>query len=413
MRRFTAVLSVVTLLAAGCGGAKKTGGAQPERPSTTQPQGPQDLVVQIDGKTEAFTGAFTAFFPDDPSAHPGDTVRFRLPHYTGEDHTVALGSLVDAAVKKLEELGPTASIASGEHAPEMRKLPDPFPHDVPFADVGGGPPALNQSAAQPCFLVTGEPPLSEKGGARACPKAEQAPFDGTQTFYDSGVLTQDGDEFSVKLADQITPGTYQFMCLIHRGAMTGRLTVAPKEDKVPAPAEVAARGRKQLDSLVEKLQPVATSADQATVDKAFLGAASPKVFNAQVAQFGPKTIRVPVGGEVTWNVINFHSLTFNAADSDVGVLLKAPDGMVRLNPKATTPAGFSVPPEAVTFPPPDTGTPVTIDGGTWDGQGFRSTGVIGSLPPVLVTVKQTFTKPGTFPVRCLVHPDMKGEVKVG
>jgi plastocyanin len=32
---------------------------------------------------------------------------------------------------------------------------------------------------------------------------------------------------------------------------------------------------------------------------------------------------------------------------------------------------------------------------------------------VLVTLKQTFTKAGAYPYRCLFHPAMSGVVKVG
>ena len=57
--------------------------------------------------------------------------------------------------------------------------------------------------------------------------------------------------------------------------------------------------------------------------------------------------------------------------------------------------------------------PVVIDAGRWDGVGVRSTGLVGSYPPVLVTLRQTFTKAGTYPYRCLFHPAMAGAVKVG
>jgi hypothetical protein len=72
-----------------------------------------------------------------------------------------------------------------------------------------------------------------------------------------------------------------------------------------------------------------------------------------------------------------------------------------------------VPDGAVVYPPPDDGQAVVIDGGSWDGVGFRSTGLVGSYPPVTVTLRQTFTTAGTYPYRCLFHPAMAGAVKVG
>jgi plastocyanin len=35
-----------------------------------------------------------------------------------------------------------------------------------------------------------------------------------------------------------------------------------------------------------------------------------------------------------------------------------------------------------------------------------------SFPPALFTYKVTFTKAGSFPYICVVHPDMKGIVNV-
>jgi plastocyanin len=72
-----------------------------------------------------------------------------------------------------------------------------------------------------------------------------------------------------------------------------------------------------------------------------------------------------------------------------------------------------VPSAAFAYPPPDDGHPIVIDGGRWDGSGFRSTGLLVSLAPVQVTVKQTFTKAGSYPYGCLLHPSMQGEVHVG
>lgn len=405
MRRMAIFAASIVLVAGACGNSKKESTATTT--TAKAESGAQTYSVQLDGKADTFNGAFPAFFPNDLSAHPGDTVTFKLPR-VGEPHTVALGTLVDAGVKKIESLGPTATIAGQENSPEMLNLPDVFPHAA-----GQGPPSPNQSAAQPCFLASGTPPLSLPGGAPACPKVTQPAFDGTQAFYNSGVLFNDGDSFTVKLSPNIKPGTYGLMCMIHRGGMTAHLTVAPSSTKIPSPAEATTRGQGQLDTLIKGEEPAAQKAQTNTADNASLGTGDPKIFNGVVAEFGPKSLSIPVGGTVTWHEFAFHSLSFNAADSDVGVFTKAPDGSIAFNLKALGPAGFNVPPEAFAFPPPDNGKPITIDGGKWDGTGFRSTGIIGSLPPVFITIKQTFTKAGTYQVRCLFHADMKGEIKVG
>jgi hypothetical protein len=57
---------------------------------------------------------------------------------------------------------------------------------------------------------------------------------------------------------------------------------------------------------------------------------------------------------------------------------------------------------------------LVVDGGTWDGAGFRSSGfpicLGGDCPPARFSL--TFTKPGTYRYACLLHPAMIGTVVV-
>jgi plastocyanin len=407
MRRLALVTFVLALLGAACGGSENPAVEGGSDTTTAAPSG-SAYTVNLDGKTDAFNGEFGSFFPSALTVKPGDTVKFALPRFSGVPHTVTLGTLVDKAVAKIEQLGPQASIEAQETSAEVLNLPDLFPHESPKS----GPPDANQSAAQPCFLDTGVPPLSLSGSAPACPKRDQPEFDGTQAFYNSGMLGADGDSFTVKVADSTKPGVYSMICLIHRGVMTGKVTVADAGATVPTPEDVRAKGSQELDAIVQGLTPVAAATLKATPDKAVMGAGDPKYFSTTIAQFGPMSASVPVGGSVTWNVFGFHSLTFGAADSDVVLVSKSPDGAVHLSPKAA-PAGFNVPAALGDFPPPANSKPVAVNLGSYDGSGFKSTGVIGSLPPRLVSLKLTFTKAGTYPIRCVIHPDMKGEVKVG
>jgi plastocyanin len=366
----------------------------------------QEFTVRIDGESDAFNGEFAAFFPKKLAAHPGDTVTFSLPRFSGVPHTVTFGSLVDAALTKFRALPPTASVADTENFPEMIKVTDVFPHEPPQ-----GPPVPNQSAAQPCYLGSGEPPNNLKGGAPACAKVTQPEFDGTQTFYNSGVLLQSGDEFTMKIAEDTKPGDYGFMCLIHRGGMSGTLSVADADTKVPAPAQVEKAGDTELAALVEVGKKALAAGASATADKAMAGTGDPKNPDLIVAEFLPKEISIKAGGSVTWNMFAFHTVSLNAKDSDVGVIAKSPDGSFAFLPSGA-PSGFAPDPALGSFPPPADSKPVLVDGGTWDGTGSRSTGILGSLPPRFIAVKQTFSKPGTYTVRCLVHPEMKATVKV-
>ena len=405
LKRLGVVLSAVTLLATGC--AQEDG----------QEAGGEKVTVQIDGKTDQFAAEITAFFPKELSVRPGSSVDFELPTFSGGPHTVTFGTLVDAAVRKLGQLGPQASLNDVEESTEMLKVVDVFFHEPPPP----GPPKLNQSAAQPCFLATGNPPgVVDRGkqpwlvgGAAACEQQEQTEFDGKQTFFNSGALFEDGASFTLDLSDDIEPGTYNFMCLIHRGAMTGKLNVVEEGQDVPDAAQVRSQGRQEFDSLIERLQPAFDQVQEATPENAVAGTGVPEAGEAVVAEFGPKEFSIPVGGTVSWKLFFFHTIAFNATEEDIGLLQKAPDGSIGLNPKIA-PANSAPPPEVTAFfPPPRGSKPLTIDGGDWNGEGFRASGLLGSVPPLIITYTTKFTKAGTVRFQCQVHPDMKGQVRVG
>lgn len=402
------VVAVLALVAVGCGKSNdKT--SSDTTPTTAAAAGPKQYAVQLDGKADAFNGEFANFFPNTLSVHPGDTLQFNLPRFSGVPHTVTFGTLVDKAVAKIDQLGPTATPDAQENSPELLNLPDVFTHKNPT----NGPPDANQSAGQPCYLATGVPPLSLTGSAPACPKVTQPDFDGTQAFYNSGVLGKDGATFSMKISANAKPGTYSFICLIHRGGMTGKLTVAAAGTTVPSPADVTAAGAKQQSDVIAAATPAAQAAQKLTATGAALGTGDPvKAPSVVVAEFGPKSLSIPVGGSVTWNEFAFHTLSFGATDADVGVLTTAADGSVHFA-KGGAPAGFNVPASLGEFPPPANAKPTLVDLGSYDGTGYKSTGITGSVPPLFVSFKLTFTKAGTYVVRCLVHPDMKGEIKVG
>lgn len=386
MRRVLVLLAVLALVGAACSKATKPGEAA------------RSLAVQVDANTaeRGVAGAYTQFFPNELTAHPGDTVEFKLAN-PGEPHTVTLGRLVTnglAKVKAFEAATPSPSPGAEEpEIPELAKLPDLITDEF----------EVPQSAGQPCFLDA-EPPAKD-----ACPKEKQTQpaFSGTEVFYNSGWLPEEGFVFRVKLASDIAPGAYGFMCLLHREGMSGTITVVASSQTADTPAAVTKRGQEQLDTLFNAVKAAADKGPEAFGAKAIAGTGTEELGEKALGTvFLPKEISIPTGGTVTWTVVGPHTISLNAPQDAVGVLVKQADGTVTLNPKAGAPSGG---PGA----PPPSDKPVAVDGGAWNGQGFRSTGIVLSFPPAFVTFKLKFTTAGTYKVVCLIHPDMEGTVKVG
>ena len=380
---------------------------------------PQSYSVNVDGKNDTFSIAAVAYYPKELTAHPGDTVTFTSV-FTGEPHTVTFGTLVDAGLAKSK---PT----DRNEPPELAKIALMIPN---------GPGDAIQASAQPCYIASGDPPIAD-----ACTAAQhtQPDFDGTQTLYNSGFLA-DGEQFKVKLSANIKPGTYSFFCTLHRAGMTGKITVAAADAKADTPDEVVARGQGELKSLVATLKPAYDDLTKGLF-KPFISESKPgsvlagsgvQDAAATIAAFGPDPVEAKVGDTITWTVVGPHTITFGANEGLRTVIAKAPDGGVHLNPASFAPvggAGQPPPPPAPSTtagaaaadttpaaapttaagPPPP---PIVIDGGSFDGAGLHSSGFILSFPDQLFSYKVKFTKAGSYPYICLIHPNMKGTVNV-
>jgi plastocyanin len=150
---------------------------------------------------------------------------------------------------------------------------------------------------------------------------------------------------------------------------------------VPSPSSQAFDGERQLQQQFDALGRVA-SVPPAVPNVVIGGVRGEQGSMATV--FRPNAVTIPVGGTVTWNLWE-SIVSFDAPESLwLTQWSRRPDGTVVRDDRVTAPNG----------------------GGPWDGAGFRSSGLM-SGPYTL-----TFTKAGTFPYRCLVHPDMEGIVSV-
>ncbi|HUQ62153.1 MAG TPA: hypothetical protein VM121_00175 [Acidimicrobiales bacterium] len=413
MRRIGFVLVLVALLAAACSSDDK---------KTTSSSGRTTVKVSVDNKA-AFAASFLAYFPNEVKVHPGDAVQFASV-FTGEPHTVTLGTLANDGLEAAEPQMQNPDFDPSS-IPQLAAIPSMFADD-PNAD-------LNQSAAQPCFLATGNPPGP---GETPCPKAVQPEFNGKQSVFSSGFLPN-GEVFDVKLSKDIAPGTYRYFCEVHSIGMQGKITVVPAGDTVPTEAENKAAADAELQRTVSALQPGVDASKTAPPDKAEAGVVSEEAQEASGNVFGPATASIPVNGSVTWTFLGAHTISFNPPEDAKVFIAKAPDGAVHLNPKSFMPAGGGVekpqppggegPPgeSSSTTSGPSTTTgattttggapppPTEIDGGSYGGTGYYSTGVYDSFPPDLFSYTLKFTKAGTYSYVCLIHTGMEGTVKVG
>jgi plastocyanin len=380
----------------GCGGSKKSS---------------QTYVVTVDGHNPVANESFIAYYPSVLHVHAGDSIVFDQVG-VGEPHTVTFGTLIDPAVSGFEKLTPQ-QLQSSAPPKSLIEADQKIPNLLPQ-----GPGDAIQSASNPCYLDSGEP------GTAACPQKEQPEFDGTQSYYNSGWLDRN-QTWTVKLSKSTKPGTYYFMCLLHREPMSGKIVVAPSGSAVPAPGAVAKQAKTELAAVAAKLQPavVALRKGQAPVPgvtvpgdhPVLAGSGSPNVQEAEVDEFGPQTIHIPVGGSVTWFMLGVHTITFNSSSANNDIRKVASDGTVHVNMPAIAPAGGPGEGKATK---PSGNAPINfqvVTKATWDGAGFFNSGVFAnSNPPQLIEGYQlTFTKAGTYKYICTVHDDMKGTVVVG
>ncbi len=397
----TCALACGVLVLSGVGSAARTGAAAS-----------QTFTINVDGHPPNANESFLAYFPHSTTVHAGDTVVFHSLG-VGEPHTVTLGTLANNAVLTYRHLTPAQQQANTP-PPALQAADAVLPQLLPQ-----GPGDATQSAANPCYMPSGLP------GSALCPRSqfEQPVFDGTQSYYNSGWLNS-GQNWSLHISGATSPGMYRFMCLLHREEMGGKITVAPATKTIMSPAEQYALGVKQLAKAAAPLEPAlaALRLGKPPVPNVTLPGTTPVLAGSgapnssgSIDEFGLKTVKIPVGGTVTWWIIGPHSITFNSNKTNNDIRAVAPDGTVHLNPPALAPAGG--PGE----PPPSKGGPTkginfkVVASSSWNGKGFHNSGVFMNSfgPPVIEGYALKFTKAGTYHYICTVHDHMKGTVIVG
>lgn len=353
------------------------------------------------------SAAYMAFLPPELRARPGDKAFFSV-RSRGEPHSIALGTLINQAAQAIDALPPEASLAEIEALPEMQAIPSVFPLQP---SPGGEEAQVNSSAADPCYLDSDSPPNSATGGAPGCERRSRPPFTGRQSFYNSGVLGR-GASFTLSLATDTQPGTYNIMCLIHRSQMRGTLKVLERGASLPTTGDFDKVGDRVAERIGDDLAETADhAAFNTTPEKAVAGAGLVGV-PAVLTSFGQKTYEVPVGGSMSWSVYGMHTITFDAPGGDKDLFVRR-DGRMQINPNVWRPSGSSpVPPLAQAFGAHGS-DPILIDGGSFDGRGTHHSGLLRSFGAPPVTYRLTFPKAGTYSYSCLIHTVMAGKVRVG
>jgi plastocyanin len=295
---------------------------------------------------------FAAFFPRAIKARPGDTIVF--DNLSSHDiHTVTFGVRADR---------------SNSPKPETRAV------------------QANPAVFGPCFTEADVDPAWE---TCPTPPAGQGPlpaFSG-RGYWNSGVVLPPllaGDQApsaaEVKLADGVAPGTYPIVCLLHP-FMNGELQVVEEESDRLSPAAVTEAAGKAFEDARETSESVEKPTVQLPGATTVLAGWGDEVVAADL--FGPPTVKVKTGDTVTWTSESPympHTVSFEAPFS-------APSA-----PDALLPAG-------------------TKSGATYSG-GTAHSGIIGAPPYATKTFSLRFSKPGTYPYVCILHPRMTGTVEV-
>lgn len=269
-----------------------------------------------------------------------------------------------------------------------------------------------QNAGQPCYLEKGGPP--EDPDTPCSEEQQRQPeFDGTASYYNSGLIPYEGaggNTFRVPLSDDIEPGSYFFYCAVHGPDQSTEVKVAPEGTDVPSQAEVSRRAQAEIDDFAEPMVEAFRDARDGkldpngeTIEAPFAGLGAP--VHGAINEFLPRTIKTRVGEEVTWKVMGWdHSISFGVPEY-FPIIQFADDGKVSLNPQLSTPIGG-----AAEIPEQEGEGIRRIDGGTYDGSGFFSSGLFSGEPYAEYTLR--FSEPGTYRYACLLHPPMVGTVEV-
>jgi plastocyanin len=379
--------------------------------------GGSSRTIEVDYRSDDFAGSFLGYFPREVTVTPGMTLNFHQT-WTGEPHSVTFGKLSDDELEKHPELLKLLDNVAAGKAQLPNEPPesyDPSFWDERLPGLFSAEEGLSQGAAKPCYAkADADLPLKQK----ACAKADQKQpeFTGTYAYYSSGFIPFEGERgntFEMKIADNAKDGTYFYYCNVHGVPMGGKVTVK-KDADVESQAAINRRGREESKRISDPLLKVYNKekAGQSEFKGNLAGSGDDSTEGVEgiVNEFTPRTIDAKVGDKVTWTFIGNHTISFNVP-AYTPLFKFDKKGDLTFNEGLDKAAGgWPGPPEGHDEgegPPPP---PIHLDAGDFDGSGgLKSSGTGYSTGD---TYAVTFTKAGTYPYACLIHPGMIGKVVV-
>lgn len=310
--------------------------------------GPQRYIIDVDGKSttkEKFQ--FSAYFPSDIRAGAGDSIKFRN-RSTEAPHTITFGVKADRS-----------------------NQPPIFTEDGESAVVTG-----------PCDID--EAPTTK---LTKCDEDELSPYDGTG-YWNSGYLmpkptpkSAGPKQITLKLADDIEPGDYTYVCILHP-FMSGKVEVVDDESDRSTGADIRKASKDAASAAQKDAEAFETPRLERDGDEVTVAAGWGDRVTA-VNRFAQPEITVDTGTTVTWESLNPYE------------------------------------PHTVTFEPPFEGLPPEAfrPGGVKSGEeytgGFAHSGLFAAEgTPFAGTFSLEFTEAGTYEYTCVLHPSMDGVVKV-
>ena len=307
------------------------------------------------------TEVVIAFLPSMLSVRAGDTVTWKLN--ADEIHTV--------------------SFLSGAPTPRFeRPIPDAGPTDF----------MLNPQAAFPT-RAPGAPVETCSGTGFA--------ISGTMSDVPPAPGAPPNNEFSL-IFD--TPGTYDFVCIIHPFQIGTIEVLASNAQDVPSQADIDAQAEAQLAPLLVELEQIKQSSPIAVTQEA--GPNGTTIWHEQagtrglsnfteVFEFLAKDITIQEGDTVVWTSPTFHTVTFHPGQDAPEFVVPEPQDagppLLRINP-------------AVLFP--------VKPASEFNGTGYWNSGTIGLAAPFGTNFSMTFSQTGSFDYICALHVSMGMEGSV-